>query len=125
MDEEDRSLMISKKWKTMHCVAIKFYSETEDEAKQNMKDWIAKLEKLEDLNDIMFETIPAAWLSLRTKNILECANIYVVGQLVQKTEAEMLKTKNCGRKSLNELNSMLKEMGLSFGMKLKQTRVKG
>jgi DNA-directed RNA polymerase subunit alpha len=49
---------------------------------------------------------------------LKNANITYIGELVQKTEAEMLKTKNFGRKSLNEIKSILEEMGLSLGMEL-------
>jgi len=49
---------------------------------------------------------------------LKNANIRYIGELVQKTEAEMLKTKNFGRKSLNEIKDILNEMGLSLGMKL-------
>ncbi len=57
-------------------------------------------------------------LSVRSYNCLKNANIKTIGELVQKTEAEMLKTKNFGRKSLNEIKEILAEMGLSFGMKL-------
>jgi DNA-directed RNA polymerase subunit alpha len=57
-------------------------------------------------------------LSVRSYNCLKNANIRTIGELVQKTEAEMLKTKNFGRKSLNEIKEILSEMGLSFGMKL-------
>ena len=57
-------------------------------------------------------------LSVRSANCLKNAGINFIGELVQKTEAEMLKTKNFGRKSLNEIKEILAEMGLSFGMKL-------
>jgi DNA-directed RNA polymerase subunit alpha len=57
-------------------------------------------------------------LSVRSYNCLKNADIKTIGELVQKTEAEMLKTKNFGRKSLNEIKEILSEMGLSFGMKL-------
>jgi DNA-directed RNA polymerase subunit alpha len=57
-------------------------------------------------------------LSVRSYNCLKNANIRTIGELVQKTEAEMLKTKNFGRKSLNEIKEMLSQMGLSLGMKL-------
>ncbi len=57
-------------------------------------------------------------LSVRSANCLKNAGINLIGELVQKTEAEMLKTKNFGRKSLNEIKEILAEMGLSFGMKL-------
>ena len=51
-------------------------------------------------------------------NCLKNANIQTIGELVQKTEAEMLKTKNFGRKSLNEIKEILSSMGLSLGMKI-------
>ena len=57
-------------------------------------------------------------LSVRSANCLQNANIRYIGELVQKTEAEMLKTKNFGRKSLNEIKEVLQSMGLSLGMKL-------
>ena len=57
-------------------------------------------------------------LSVRAENFLQAANIKSIGDLVQKTEAEMLKTKNFGRKSLNEIKHILSMMGLSLGMKL-------
>jgi DNA-directed RNA polymerase subunit alpha len=57
-------------------------------------------------------------LSVRSYNCLKNANIRTIGELVQKTEAEMLKTKNFGRKSLNEIKEILATMGLSLGMRL-------
>jgi len=57
-------------------------------------------------------------LSVRSYNCLKNANIRTIGELVQKTETEMLKTKNFGRKSLNEIKEILASMGLSLGMKL-------
>src|SRR5438045_1292838 len=57
-------------------------------------------------------------LSVRSYNCLKNANIQTIGELVQKSEAEMLKTKNFGRKSLNEIKEILAQMGLSLGMKI-------
>ena len=57
-------------------------------------------------------------LSVRTSTCLDEAGIERIGDLVQKTEAEMLKTKNFGRKSLKEIKEILAEMGLALGMKL-------
>ena len=57
-------------------------------------------------------------LSVRSANCLQNANIHYIGDLVQRTEAEMLKTKNFGRKSLKEIKELLAEMGLQLGMKL-------
>jgi DNA-directed RNA polymerase subunit alpha len=55
---------------------------------------------------------------VRSYNCLKNANIQTIGELVQKTEAEMRKTKNFGRKSLNEIKEILASMGLSLGMKI-------
>jgi DNA-directed RNA polymerase subunit alpha len=57
-------------------------------------------------------------LSVRSYNCLKNANIQTIGELVQKSEAEMLKTKNFGRKSLNEIKEILSTMGLGLGMKI-------
>jgi len=70
------------------------------------------------LNDNLFKTVDSLELSVRAANCLENANIKYIGELVTKTEAEMLKTKNFGRKSLNEIKDILAEMGLSLGMKI-------
>ena len=55
---------------------------------------------------------------MRSANCLQNAGIKYIGELVQKSEAEMLKTKNFGRKSLNEIKEILREMGLDFGMQI-------
>ena len=70
------------------------------------------------LNDHLFRRIEEIELSVRSANCLENADIKYIGELVQKSEAEMLRTKNFGRKSLNEIKELLTEMGLSLGMKL-------
>lgn len=75
-------------------------------------------EEKEDINDILLRRVDDLELSVRSMNCLKNAGIELIGELVQKTEAEMLKTKNFGRKSLNEIKLILDEMGLSFGMKL-------
>jgi DNA-directed RNA polymerase subunit alpha len=59
-------------------------------------------------------------LSVRSANCLQNANIRYIYELVQKSEAEMLRTKNFGRKSLNEIKEILGEMGLSLGLKLEE-----
>ncbi|MFM1847009.1 MAG: hypothetical protein RL417_483 [Pseudomonadota bacterium] len=69
-------------------------------------------------NENLFRRIEEIELSVRSANCLENADIKFIGELVQKTEAEMLRTKNFGRKSLNEIKEILTEMGLSLGMKL-------
>lgn len=75
-------------------------------------------EEEEPLNENLFRTVEELELSVRSANCLQNANIHLIGELVQRTEAEMLKTKNFGRKSLKEIREILSEMGLSFGMRI-------
>jgi len=70
------------------------------------------------LNENLFRSVDELELSVRSANCLQQANIKTIGDLVQKSEAEMLKTKNFGRKSLKEIKEILAEMGLALGMKL-------
>ena len=70
------------------------------------------------LNENLWKSVDELELSVRSANCLQNANIRYIGELVQKTESEMLKTKNFGRKSLKEIKEILAEMGLSLGMKL-------
>lgn len=70
------------------------------------------------LNDNLFRSVDDLELSVRSANCLKNANIRYIGELVVRSEAEMLKTKNFGRKSLNEIKEILAEMGLSLGMKV-------
>jgi DNA-directed RNA polymerase subunit alpha len=69
-------------------------------------------------NENLYRPVSELELSVRAANCLRNANIRYIGELVQKTEQEMLKTKNFGRKSLNEIKEILQEMGLHLGMKL-------
>lgn len=69
-------------------------------------------------NDNLFKTVDELELSVRSANCLKNADIKYIGEMVQKSEQEMLRTKNFGRKSLNEIKEILKGMGLDFGMKL-------
>jgi len=75
-------------------------------------------EEAERLNENLNRSVDELDLSVRSYNCLKNANIRTIGDLVQKTEAEMLRTKNFGRKSLSEIKELLSEMGLSLGMKL-------
>jgi DNA-directed RNA polymerase subunit alpha len=70
------------------------------------------------MNEVLNRSVEELELSVRSYNCLKNANIQTIGDLVQKTEAEMLRTKNFGRKSLNEIKEILAGLGLSFGMKL-------
>jgi len=69
-----------------------------------------------DLNPNLFKSIDELELSVRATNCLKAANIQLVGELVQRTEQAMLKTKNFGRKSLDEIRRVLDSMALKFGM---------
>jgi DNA-directed RNA polymerase subunit alpha len=75
-------------------------------------------EEKEAFNENLLRSVDELELSVRSANCLKHANIKLIGDLVQKTEAEILATKNFGRKSLNEIKEILSEMGLSLGMKL-------
>jgi DNA-directed RNA polymerase subunit alpha len=79
----------------------------------------------EKLNENLFRSVDELELSVRSANCLQQANIKTIGDLVQKTEGEMLKTKNFGRKSLKEIKEILAEMGLGLGMKLEGWPPKG
>jgi len=91
-------------------IFINFEEELETEARGEEKPQIRN----ENLN----RSVEELELSVRSYNCLKNANIQTIGELVQKTEAEMLKTKNFGRKSLNEIKEILASMGLSLGMKI-------
>lgn len=70
------------------------------------------------LNENLFRSVDELEFSVRSQNCLQNADIKYIGELVQKSEQEMLKTKNFGHKSLNEIKEILREMGLELGMKL-------
>ncbi len=75
-------------------------------------------ERAREVNKHLFRSVNELELSVRAANCLKNANIKTIADLVQKTEMEMLKTKNFGKKSLNEIKEILAEMGLSLGTKL-------
>lgn len=88
---------------------------------EDLEEEIEKEEKEEEekINENLFRPVSELELSVRSSNCLKNANIKYIYELVQKTESEMLKTKNFGRKSLNEIKRILEEMDLQFAMKLK------
>jgi DNA-directed RNA polymerase subunit alpha len=92
-------------------VFINFEEEEEEE-------YVERAEQREDFNENLYRSVEELELSVRSANCLKNANIRFIGELVTRTEGEMLKTKNFGRKSLNEIKEVLSEMGLSLGMKL-------
>jgi DNA-directed RNA polymerase subunit alpha len=79
----------------------------------------------EKVNENLLRSVDELELSVRSANCLQNANIRYIGDLVQRTESEMLKTKNFGRKSLKEIKEILAEMGLTLGMKLDNWPPKG
>ncbi len=87
--------------------------EEEEEVTQSEEE-----EKKDTFNENLLRSVDELELSVRSANCLKYANIKLIGDLVQKTEAEILDTKNFGRKSLNEIKEILAGMGLSLGMKL-------
>jgi DNA-directed RNA polymerase subunit alpha len=77
-----------------------------------------RVDRVSPVNENLYRSVEDLELSVRSANCLRNADIRHIGELVQKSEAEMLKTKNFGRKSLNEIKQLLSEMELSLGMKL-------
>lgn len=92
---------------------INFDEDIEPELEDSFDDGHRK-----EYNENLYRNVEELELSVRSANCLKNADILKIYQLVQKTENEMLKTKNFGRKSLNEIKEVLGEMGLSLGMKL-------
>lgn len=95
-------------------IFINFEEVEEEEIDQVQED------ETENLNEILSRSVEDLELSVRSANCLKNAGITTIGELVQRTEADMLKTKNFGRKSLSELKDILSEYGLVFGMKLEE-----
>ena len=105
---EDACAYSAKILKDQLSVFINF-DELSSEAAEEEEDAI-------DLNPNLFKSIDELELSVRATNCLKAANIQLVGELVQRTEQTMLKTKNFGRKSLDEIRRVLDGMTLKFGM---------
>ncbi len=108
---EDAVAFAAKILKDQLSIFINFEEEPETEEEELE-------EEQEKLNEHLFKSVDELELSVRSANCLKHANIKLIGELVQKTESEILATKNFGRKSLNEIKEILAEMGLSLGMKL-------
>ena len=85
---------------------------------EEQKETVVEESDEEPLNDNLFRSVDELELSVRSANCLQNANIRLIGELVQKSEGEMLKTKNFGRKSLKEIREILADMGLSLGMQI-------
>ncbi len=96
-------------------IFINLEDEDEDEV-----DVATEPARLGVANEHLDKSVEELELSVRSYNCLKNANIRTIRELVQKSETDMLKTKNFGRKSLNEIKEILQTMGLSLGMKLDQ-----
>ena len=92
-------------------IFVNFKEETRPEMPTVDVDRVQLLENLK-------RSVDELELSVRSYNCLKNANIRNIGELLQKSEAEMLKTRNFGRKSLNEIKEILETLGLTLGMKL-------
>ncbi len=106
---EDAVAYSAKILKDQLTVFINFDEQTSDEEHGSSSS-------SDNLNPNLFKGIDELELSVRATNCLKSANIRTVGELVQRTESEMLKTKNFGRKSLDEIRRILSDLGLEFGM---------
>ncbi|MFH2100088.1 MAG: DNA-directed RNA polymerase subunit alpha [Pseudomonadota bacterium] len=110
---EDAVAFAAKILKEQISIFINFDEEAEPEGEIIEEDG-----EVAEFNENLYRSVDELELSVRSANCLKNADIHKIHELVQKTENEMLKTKNFGRKSLNEIKDVLGEMGLSFGMKL-------
>jgi DNA-directed RNA polymerase subunit alpha len=110
---EDAVAYAAKILKEQMTTFINFDEEIEPKLEEETRD-----RQRPKFNENLYRSVEELELSVRSANCLKNADINKIWQLVSKTEAEMLKTKNFGRKSLNEIKEVLSEMGLSLGMKL-------
>ncbi|NOZ85257.1 MAG: DNA-directed RNA polymerase subunit alpha [Deltaproteobacteria bacterium] len=108
---EDALAIAAKIQKEQLRIFINFNEDMEPENDEPKKE-------TEEINPNLLKRVEELELSVRSANCLQNANIRYIGELVQKTEQEMLRTKNFGRKSLNEIKEILADMGLSLGMRL-------
>lgn len=109
---EDAVAVAAKILKEQLTPFINFEEETEEPERVEI------IPQEEQINQNLYKSVEELELSVRSANCLKNANIRYIWELVQKTEPEMLKTKNFGRKSLNEIKAILEEMGLHLGLKL-------
>ncbi|HPX60491.1 MAG TPA: DNA-directed RNA polymerase subunit alpha [Deltaproteobacteria bacterium] len=109
---EDALAYAAKIMKEQLTIFINFDEELEPQ------EFEESLEEGDKINENLYRTVEELELSVRSSNCLKNAGIKYIGELVSKTEAEMLKTQNFGRKSLNEIKDILSDMGLTFGMKV-------
>lgn len=113
LQPEDAVSYAAKILKEQMSIFINFDEAVEPSQEKEVRDGDTS-----DFNENLYRSVEELELSVRSANCLKNADIHKIFQLVSKTEAEMLKTKNFGRKSLNEIKEVLSEMGLSLGLKL-------
>jgi len=89
-----------------------------EEEEETLSELPEEKEEEEIPKEVFYKNIDELELSVRALNCLKNSHIHLIGELVQKTEDELLKTRNFGRKSLNEIKNVLHQMGLSLGMEL-------
>jgi DNA-directed RNA polymerase subunit alpha len=109
---EDVVAFAAKILKEQLTIFINFDEEAEPSEEQEVG------QDMERINENLYRSVEELELSVRSANCLKNAGIKLIGELVMKSEAEMLKTQNFGRKSLNEIKDVLADMGLTLGMKL-------
>ena len=109
---EDAIAVAAKILKEQLSIFINFEEEKEEPTGEEEKP------AEEQINSNLYKSVEELELSVRSANCLKNAHIRYIWELVQKTESEMLKTKNFGRKSLNEIKAILEEMGLNLGIKI-------
>ena len=109
---EDAVAFSAKILKEQLSIFINFDEEAEE------REDVEPEEERERFNENLYRTVDELELSVRSANCLKNAGIKLIGELVSRSEAEMLKTQNFGRKSLNEIKDILADMGLTLGMKL-------
>lgn len=109
---DDAVAFAAKIMKDQLTIFINFDEEAEE------REEIQPEEEREKFNENLYRSVDELELSVRSANCLKNAGIKLIGELVSRSEAEMLKTQNFGRKSLNEIKDILADMGLTLGMKL-------
>ncbi len=110
LSPQDAMSMAARILKDHLAFFIQFEEEPEEEHEEEVD------EEVERIRDLLSRSVDELELSVRSSNCLTAASIRTIGQLVQKTEPEMLKYRNFGRKSLKEISDILGNMGLQFGM---------
>jgi DNA-directed RNA polymerase subunit alpha len=113
---DDAVALAAKILKEQLSIFINFEEPAEELPSEDDEE--TRKKKLEDLREKLTKSVDELELSVRSANCLKNANIQYISELVQKTEQDILQTKNFGRKSLNEIKEVLKGMGLQLGMNI-------